>query len=71
MSSNKYCENPPLPLNVRDEEKLIKIVARQVEVSEEKLHEALQSVKNGWYRGKLTYWQVYDIASNLKRKINH
>lgn len=66
MSNNDYCEKPALPLNIRDEEELIRIVAEQVSISEDMLRESLQSVKNVLYRRNLSYWQILDVATNIK-----
>ena len=60
-------QKPNLPLNVRDQDELIRIVARNVQISEDELRNAIKNIPMGWYKGNLSYWRVLDIASNIKK----
>lgn len=66
MNNNHYCDVPDLPLNNRNLNELITIVANEVGISEKELEEQLMKVKDLRYRGNLNYWKVLDIATVLK-----
>ena len=69
MSSNDYCMKNDLPLDVKDQNELIRIVAEKVGIPENTLREQASDLKKSWVKNRLSYWQLCDIADEIKRNM--
>jgi len=66
MNRNEYSGGIVTVWSNRSQSELISLVATEVGVSEEELGEKVLEVKKERYKNDLTYWQILDIAIQLK-----